>query len=134
MTNTDRLALTKRALKHGAIITTATVLFVNLLAVGASGKPADVGAKPTKRQILTVLRLMSSNSREYQCNKEIIRKESNYNPSAKNGSHYGLPQGRTRWLHTATVEEQLHWYMKYIRARYGDGCVALAHHLKHNWY
>lgn len=134
MTNTDRLALTKRALKHGAIITTATVLFVNLLAVGASGKPADVGAKPTKQQIMHVLRLMSLDHKEFTCNAKIIQKESNYNTSAKNGSHYGLPQGRTQWLLTATYQEQLQWFIKYIRSRYGDGCVALAHHLKHNWY
>ena len=35
---------------------------------------------------------------------------------------------------TATAEEQIHWYIKYIRAKYGDGCQALKHHRKHNWY
>jgi hypothetical protein len=97
MTNTNRLASHKRTLKHGAIITTATASILMLTAVVASGKPADVGAKPTKQEILTVLRLVSLDSKEYKCNKEIIRKESNYNPSAKNGSHYGLAQGRTQY-------------------------------------
>lgn len=137
MTNTDRLALTiltKRALIHGAIITTATALVLIASAVVASGKPADVGAKPTRQEILTQLRLMSLDHREYLCNKEIIRKESNYNSNAKNGSHYGLAQGRSPYLATATIEEQLQWYIKYIRSRYGDGCQALSHHVKHNWY
>ncbi len=134
MTNTNRLASHKRTLKNGAIITTATASILMLTAVVASGKPADVGAKPTKQEILTLLRQMSVDSKEYKCNKEIIRKESNYNPSAKNGSHYGLAQGRTQYLHTATIEEQLQWYIQYIRARYGDGCKALSHHVKHNWY
>ena len=133
--NTNRLTQKEPALMRGAIISTATafIVFVSS-AVVASGKPADVGAKPTKQEILTQLRLMSLDYREYQCNKEIIRKESNYNTSAKNGSHYGLAQGRSPYLATATMQEQLHWYIQYIRARYGDGCRALKHHKKHTWY
>jgi len=134
MINTNRLTSHKRTLKHGAIITTATALILMGTAVVASGKPADVGAKPTKQEILTLLRQMSVSSKEFQCNKEIMRKESNYNPSAKNGSHYGLYQGRSPYLATATIHEQINWYIQYIRARYGDGCKALAHHVKHNWY
>lgn len=134
MINTNRLTRKERALKQGAIISTATAFILMLTAVVASGKPADVGAKPTKQEILTQLRLVSLDSKEFKCNAEIIRKESNYNTSAKNGSHYGLAQGRTPYLATATVEEQLAWYIKYIRARYGDGCQALKHHQKNNWY
>lgn len=133
MTNTNRLASLKRALKNGAIITTATICLSGSV-VAANAKPMDVGAKPTRSEILNVLRLMSNNHREYLCNKEIMRKESNYNPSAKNGSHYGLYQGRSQYLITATIEQQIQWYIKYIRSRYGDGCVALKHHKKHNWY
>lgn len=115
---------------------TTAISFILIIgsAVDAEGKPDDVGAKPTKQEILTQLRLMSLDHKEFQCNKEIIRKESNYNTSAKNGSHYGLAQGRTPYLATATYQEQLQWFIKYIRARYGDGCHALAHHRKHNWY
>lgn len=123
----------KRALKNGAIITTATIC-LSSSAVTANAIPLDVGAKPQRSEILNVLRLMSQNHQEYLCNKEIMRKESNYNPSAKNGSHYGLYQGRSEYLITATIEEQIQWYIKYIRSRYGDGCVALKHHKKHNWY
>lgn len=91
-------------------------------------------AKPSRERILTALRLMSNDYREYLCSKEIIRKESNFRTDARNGSHYGLAQGRSRYLATATYTQQLHWYIKYIRARYGDGCVALEHHKIHNWY
>ena len=122
MTNTNRLASMKRALKNGAIITTATIC-LSSSAVAANAIPTDVGAKPTRSEILNVLRLMSENHREYLCNKEIMRKESNYNPSAKNGSHYGLYQGRSEYLITATIEQQIQWYIKYIRSRYGDGDV-----------
>jgi len=135
MINTNRLTSHKRTLKNGAIITTATACLVLVTAVGASGKPAEVESKPTRQEILTLLRQMSSSSKEFQCNKEIMRKESNYNPSAKNGSHYGLYQGRSPYLATATIKEQIQWFNRYIQSRYdGDSCKALAHHVKHNWF
>lgn len=132
--NTNRLTQKEPALMRGAIISTATAFVLLVTAGVASGKPADVGAKPTKQEILTLLRLVSLDHEEYQCNKEIIRKESNYNTSARNGSHYGLAQGRSPHLRTATTQQQIQWYIQYIRARYGDGCTALKHHKKYNWY
>ena len=72
--------------------------------------------------------------REYKCVKDLIYKESSNNPRAHTGSHYGLPQGRTRYLATASSTAQITWMMKYIRARYDDGCAALRHHNTKGWY
>jgi hypothetical protein len=72
--------------------------------------------------------------REYKCVKDLIYKESSNNPRAHTGSHYGLPQGRTRYLATASPTAQITWMMKYIRARYDDGCAALRHHNTKGWY
>ena len=107
------------------------------LLIGSVVTPAHgsiVSDKPTRSQILTALRLMSYDYEEYLCNKEIVRKESNYDTSSRTGSHYGLPQGRSLYLKSATYTQQLHWMIRYIRSRYGDGCEALQHHKKHNWY
>ena len=135
MTNTNRLASLKRTLKNGAIITTATACIIGISPVIVSPAFAgEVPLTPSRERILTALRLMSNDYTEYLCSKEIIRKESNFRTDARNGSHYGLAQGRSPYLRTATYPQQLHWYIKYIRARYGDGCKALSHHVKHNWY
>lgn len=115
-------------------LTTAISFTCLISSVITPAHGSTVGDKPTRTQILTALRLMSYDYREYLCSKEIIRKESNFRTDARNGSHYGLAQGRSRYLATATYTQQLHWYIKYIRARYGDGCDALKHHKKHNWY
>ena len=72
--------------------------------------------------------------KEYKCVKKLIYKESSNNPKAVNGSHYGLPQGRTRYLATASPTAQITWMMKYIRARYDDGCSALRHSNQKGWY
>ena len=72
--------------------------------------------------------------KEYKCVKRLIFKESSNNPKAVNGSHYGLAQGRTRYLATASPTAQITWMMKYIRARYDDGCSALRHSNQKGWY
>ena len=72
--------------------------------------------------------------REYKCVKQLIFKESSNNPNARTGSHYGLPQGRSQYLATASPTAQITWMMKYIRARYYDGCAALRHHNIKGWY
>lgn len=115
-----------------------TAISFTVLVTGVITPTAFAGtteAKPSRERILTALRLMSPNYQQYLCNAYVIKKESNYRTDARNGSHYGLPQGRTRYLATATYTQQLAWYMRYIGARYsGDGCKAKKHHLKHNWY
>ena len=72
--------------------------------------------------------------KEYKCVRELIFKESSNNPNARTGSHYGLPQGRSPYLATASSTAQITWMMKYISARYDDGCAALRHHNTKGWY
>lgn len=134
--NTNRLTQKEPALIQGAITSTATafILLIGTL-VPSTASAGEYVAHPSRERILTALRLMSSDYQQYLCHKYIIKKESNFRTDARNGSHYGLPQGRTRYLASATYTQQLAWYMRYIGARYaGDGCKAKAHHLKHNWY
>ena len=90
--------------------------------------------QPSRERILTALWLMSYNYQEYLCAKEIIRKESNFRTDARNGSHYGLAQGRSRYLATATYTQQLAWFYRYTRSRYGEACKALEFHKKNNYY
>jgi hypothetical protein len=80
------------------------------------------------------LKELTNGSLEYKACKLIIYKESSYNPKAVNGSHYGLPQGRTKYLKTATPQEQIVWFTKYVYSRYGTCQAALAFHLKNGYY
>ena len=70
------------------------------------------------------------------CHNEIVYRESRWNPKSKNGSHYGLYQGRSKSLEKANTIRQFWWYWHYVANRYGvtlkdepDYCKAL-HHLK----
>lgn len=71
---------------------------------------------------------------EFSCLNYLWIKESNWNPKARNGSHYGIPQGRSIWLRTATPYQQIQWGLKYIRHRYGNACIAMNHSDNKGWY
>ena len=71
---------------------------------------------------------------QFYCLDELNYKESRWNPKAKNGSHYGIPQGRSKWLSTVDGYRQIDWQLKYIKARYSNPCVALLHHKLKGWY
>ena len=65
---------------------------------------------------------------------ELNYKESRWNPKAQNGSHFGIPQGRSKWLATVDGYKQIDWQLKYIKKRYDNPCNALAHHKIKGWY
>ena len=80
------------------------------------------------------LKELTNGTLEYKACKLIIYKESSYNARAMSGSHYGLAQGRSKYLKTATPQQQIVWFTKYVKSRYGTCQAALAFHLKHGYY
>ena len=71
---------------------------------------------------------------QFYCLDELNYKESRWNPNAKNGSHYGIPQGRSKYLARVDGYKQIDWQLKYIEKRYSNPCNALAHHKIKGWY
>lgn len=71
---------------------------------------------------------------EYKCINKLYYYESRWNHKAKNGPHYGIPQGRSIWLKTANAIEQVKWGMKYNKNRYGSNCNALAFFKENNYH
>jgi len=75
-----------------------------------------------------------NNLDQFYCLDELNYKESRWNPKAKNGSHYGIPQGRSKYLSRVDGYKQIDWQLKYIEKRYSNPCNALAHHKIKGWY
>ena len=74
--------------------------------------------------------------KQYDCHNRITYIESRNDLTARNGSHYGIYQGRSRALKGAPADYQFYWYWSYVSHRYGvteydepDMCKAL-HHLR----
>jgi hypothetical protein len=88
--------------------------------------------KPThyKQYILITLNDID----ETHCLVELYMAESKLNPLARNGSHYGIPQGRSKYLATATGTKQIDWGIKYNLNKYGSMCKALEHYKIKGWH
>lgn len=72
---------------------------------------------------------------EFMCFKDIITKENRkWDVKAKNGSHYGLGQMRSKWYRNLDGYRQIDASIKYINTRYGSMCNAWRFHEKRNYY
>ena len=61
-------------------------------------------------------------------------KESNWNSKAKNGSHYGICQGRSKYLKDKGYKIQIRWCIDYARSRYGSITNALEFWKVNRWH
>jgi len=105
------------------------------IAIGIS-MPAEAAASNQAIRYVKDLADYQLTEKQEACHNEIVYRESRWNPKAKNGSHYGLYQGRSESLKKANTIRQWWWYWHYVANRYGvtlkdepDYCKAL-HHLK----
>jgi len=80
------------------------------------------------------LYLLDFNVKEYKCLAILYGKESAWNPDAVNGSHHGIPQGRSQYLATLDGYGQVRWGLDYIGHRYGEPCIALDHWRAKGWH
>ena len=71
---------------------------------------------------------------EFDCLDKLYTAESQWNPKARNGSHYGIPQGKSKWLITASPYAQIRWGIKYNVNRYGTMCAAYEHWILKGWH
>lgn len=72
--------------------------------------------------------------KEFQCFNKIITKESRWNYLAKNGSHFGLGQMRSKHYRDLDPYRQIDATLKYITNRYETSCKAWAFHQVRNYY
>jgi len=99
--------------------------------------PTDAGSTSSKDYVdykTYSLYLLDFNYKQFNCLDELYTHESNWRPDAKNGSHYGIPQGNSQWLKQQDGWTQVVWGLNYIGARYGEPCVALGHWSKYGWH
>ena len=109
------------------------------LAIGIAlsiATPLDAQASNQAIRYVKDLAAYQLTDKQEKCHHEIVFRESSWNPKAKNGSHYGLYQGKSKSLKNASTVKQWWWYWHYVTHRYGvteydepNYCGAL-HHLK----
>jgi hypothetical protein len=72
--------------------------------------------------------------KEFQCFNKIITKESRWSYTAKNGSHFGLGQMRSKHYRDLDPFRQIDATVKYITIRYQTPCKAWSFHQQRNYY
>ena len=124
----------QRALKgkaRGVLAVAIGILLCTMSSAGSSDKAVNKTYIDYKTYSLY---LLDFNYKQYNCLIELYNHESNWNPKASNGSHYGIPQGKSEWLRDQDGWTQVVWGLNYIGARYGEPCVALGHWSKYGWH
>ena len=122
------LARAARRLARGVL---SIAIGLSLCLIGASAEaPSAEAAGFSAKEFAKA----SLNSKEFNCLNKLYYYESRWNSKATNGSHYGIPQGRSIYLKTATPIEQIRWGMKYNYSRYGSMCKALNHFKTKGWH
>ena len=105
---------------------------ISLLLVPEAGSSNMSNIKMTTKQYARFY--LSPSLLEYKCLAQLYGKESAWNPEAINGSHYGIPQGNSIYLLTASPIEQVRWGMRYNQHRYGSMCGAWKHWVRYGWH
>ena len=119
---------------RGAACGVLVAIGIALLLVPRAGSSESVQQKEYIDYKTYSLYLLDFNYKEYKCLTILYGKESAWNPLAKNGSHVGIPQGRSEWLATQDGWSQVRWGLSYIGNRYGEPCIALDHWSKYGWH
>ena len=125
-----------RASLKGVACSVAIVSGITMPIAGAINPEAQIIPTKSIKQIANY----QLTDKQYNCHNAIIYRESRWNLSAVNGSHYGLYQGKSVSLKGAPAEYQFWWYWYYVTNRYGvtkydepNYCNALHHLRTHGW-
>ncbi len=134
----------ERKPRRGELASSWAIAFGTLLCLIALDTTAieiDTAKAEPKKSIITVTpkayaKALLNDNKQYSCLVKLYYKESRWNPKAKNGSHYGIPQLRNEIMLSKNPLQQVDLGVKYIAHRYGvttnnkpNACKAL-HHLK----
>jgi hypothetical protein len=125
----------------GAIRNLVTQVSIFVILINLININLVFAKETTKTYQMEYLRQLEYSSDQYDCLSPLITMESRWQLRAKNGSHHGLPQGRSKFLATADHKAQITWHIKYLKHRYGtdrfgvaNACGAWSHWLMKGWH
>jgi hypothetical protein len=110
----------------------ATLVFIGILCFE---KTNSVAAETTNNYRQWAF-IQLNNLDEFYCLDYLYFRESRWNPKAvsPSGNHYGIPQGRSKYLQRVDGYKQVEWGIKYNLNRYGSMCKALDHYKIKGWH
>jgi hypothetical protein len=128
----DNLLKIKKIYKKIINIKNLLVIPMSILILTLSTTPAKAATQIDLLKLYAHSRLLDY--KEFQCFNKIITKESRWSYLARNGSHYGLGQMRSKHYRDLDPFRQIDASIKYITVRYETSCKAWAFHQQRNYY
>jgi hypothetical protein len=128
----DNLLKIKKINKKIINIKNLLVIPMSILILTLSTTPAKAATQIDLLKLYAHSRLLDY--KEFQCFNKIITKESRWSHLARNGSHYGLGQMRSKHYRDLDPFRQIDASIKYITVRYETSCKAWAFHQQRNYY
>ena len=128
----DNLLKIKKINKKIINIKNLLVIPMSILILTLSTTPAKAATQIDLLKLYAHSRLVSME--QFSCFNKIITKESRWLHTARNGSHYGLGQMRSKHYRDLDPFRQIDASIKYITVRYETSCKAWAFHQQRNYY
>jgi hypothetical protein len=129
------LARLRGSALRGRALGRSIVILAVLMTVSFAAPVKAYSQKPLNIMNIKLYAYNKLTWEQMQCYNELIHHESRWNYKAKNGSHYGLGQMRSRWYGTLNPYRQIDAHLRYIKHRYdGCACAALEHWENKGWH
>jgi len=128
----DNLLKIKKINKKIKNIKNIMVIPMSILILTLSTTPAKASTQIDLLKLYAHSRLLDY--KEFQCFNKIITKESQWSHLARNGSHYGLGQMRSKHYRDLDPFRQIDATIHYVTKRYQTPCKAWAFHQQRNYY
>jgi hypothetical protein len=135
LTRLVRFMLSRRAGVPASSQRVVKLMGVLCLSIGSLA----INVQPAQANDVDMLKLYAHsrivNWKQTHCFIAIINKENrSWNPSSRNGSHYGIGQMRSQHYRSLDSYRQIDSSIAYIKHRYGSMCNAWRFHKKHGYY
>jgi hypothetical protein len=131
----SRLARLKGSALRRLALGRAIAVLLLITALSFAGLSKAYSQKPPNIMNIKLHAYNKLNWEQFECYNWLIHHESRWNYKAKNGSHYGLGQMRSKWYGTLNPFRQIDAHLDYIKHRYnGDTCKALKHWERKGWH
>lgn len=124
----DRAAVAYSSTRSAKLLGTLIVITMTSIA------PANAVTERDKDNLKLYAHSRIISYKQFSCFNQLIIKESNWNPKAVNGSHYGLGQLRNPKVKTLDGYTQIDWSLRYITNRYLTPCKAWEHWRAKGWH
>jgi hypothetical protein len=131
------LARLRGSALRGRALGRSIVILAVLMTISFAATEKAYSQKPPNIMNIKLYAYNKLTWEQFECYNWLIHHESRWDYKARNHSHYGLGQMRSKWYGTLNPYKQIDVHIKYLKHRYSNdnyACKALAHWERKGWH